>query len=58
MLKFSKKRPEIPKSARNPDFSEITIFGKSHGNGPGQATVAQNSNQVIFSSVSKIASVS
>ena len=30
-LKSPKKRPEIHKNARNPDFCEIPIFGKPHG---------------------------
>jgi len=34
-LKSPKKRPEIHKNARNPDFCEIPIFGKPHGKGPG-----------------------
>ena len=33
-LKSPKKRPEIPKNARNPDFCEIPIFGKPHGKVP------------------------
>ena len=33
-LKSPKKRPEIHKNARNPDFCEIPIFGKPHGKGP------------------------
>ena len=33
-LKSHKKRPEIHKNARNPDFCEIPMFGKPHGKGP------------------------
>ena len=34
LLKSPKKRPEIRKNARNPNFCEIPIFGKPHGKGP------------------------
>ena len=32
-VKSPKKRPEIHKNVRNPNFRDIPIFGKPHGKG-------------------------